>query len=214
MNISPKGLPSSSFAVFGPNRAAYIDATGSASETISHIYENGRVTILFNSFGPNPRILRLFCTGRAVEIQGDTHAQFQELVKQMNVKGTMESARAVIVLDIWKVQTSCGYGVPIATPDGFQDRATLFKWGKTVVDGGKLPAYWAQWNSSSLDGLPGVEAARRANGERWLVVGNARAWARRIMGMREAVGVGFIGGLALGILFGREWALKCTRWTG
>ncbi|KAL8661293.1 MAG: hypothetical protein Q9202_005718 [Teloschistes flavicans] len=41
VNISPKGLPSATFTIFSPNSAAYIDATGSGSETVSHIYENG-----------------------------------------------------------------------------------------------------------------------------------------------------------------------------
>jgi len=40
VNISPKGLPSAIFKVFDPNHAAYVDATGSGSETISHVYEN------------------------------------------------------------------------------------------------------------------------------------------------------------------------------
>ena len=67
VNISPKGLPSSMFTIFSPNSCAYVDATGSGSETISHVYENGRVTIMFCSFGAMPRIMRFFCTGRVVE---------------------------------------------------------------------------------------------------------------------------------------------------
>ena len=61
VNISPKGLPSSTFCIFGPNNAGYVDATGSGSETISHVYENGRITIMFCSFAKSPRILRFFC---------------------------------------------------------------------------------------------------------------------------------------------------------
>jgi hypothetical protein len=33
------------------------------AETIAHIRENGRVTVLFNAFDGPPRILRLYCTG-------------------------------------------------------------------------------------------------------------------------------------------------------
>lgn len=50
VNLSPKGQPSRSFAVLGPNTVAYVDATGSGCETIAHVYENGRVTVMFCSF--------------------------------------------------------------------------------------------------------------------------------------------------------------------
>ncbi|KAH0434917.1 hypothetical protein KCU90_g4690, partial [Aureobasidium melanogenum] len=42
INISPKGLPSTTFSILDPNKAAYIDATGSGAETIAHLYDNGR----------------------------------------------------------------------------------------------------------------------------------------------------------------------------
>jgi hypothetical protein len=41
---------------------------GLGVETISHIRENGRVTIMFNSFEGPPRILRLYGIGTPVEI--------------------------------------------------------------------------------------------------------------------------------------------------
>lgn len=50
INVSPKGLPNASFAILGPNEAAYIDATGSGSETICHLREkwpdNGPLLLL------------------------------------------------------------------------------------------------------------------------------------------------------------------------
>jgi Pyridoxamine 5'-phosphate oxidase len=99
INVSPKGMTASTFHILSPTRVAYIDATGSGSETISHVYENGRVTVMFCSFGPNPRILRLFCSGRVVEWD---QPEFERLLKTM-AKAPVEGARAVIVLDVWKV---------------------------------------------------------------------------------------------------------------
>jgi hypothetical protein len=99
VNISPKGLPSSTFAIFSSNSAAYVDATGSGSETISHVYENGRVTIMFCSFGAAPRIMRFFCTGRVVEWD---QPEFEVLLEKMGNK-RIEGARAVIYLNVWKV---------------------------------------------------------------------------------------------------------------
>ncbi|KAJ6782191.1 hypothetical protein PWT90_03696 [Aphanocladium album] len=112
INVSPKGLADSHFAILSPNRCAYIDRMGSGCETISHSYENGRLCLMFMSFGPTPRILRLFC--RSIIVEWDS-PRFQELVRtvaQGSQREDFDAARAVIVCDIWQVQTSCGYGVP------------------------------------------------------------------------------------------------------
>ena len=100
VNISPKGLPSSTFSIFDPNHAAYVDATGSGSETISHVYENGRITIMFCSFAKSPRIMRFFCMGKVVEWDD---VRFGQLLKRMG-KERIEGARAVILLDVFKVR--------------------------------------------------------------------------------------------------------------
>lgn len=86
--------------MLGPNSAAYIDATGSGCETIAHIYENGRVTIMFNSFDPSPRIMRLFCKGRVIEWD---QPQFNDVLESMGPEKKLAGARAIILLDIWKV---------------------------------------------------------------------------------------------------------------
>ncbi|OBT72583.1 hypothetical protein VF21_08163, partial [Pseudogymnoascus sp. 05NY08] len=108
VNISPKGLPSSTLSILSPNQVAYVDATGSGNETISHIYENGRVTLMFCSFDAAPRIMRFFCTGRVIEWDD---REFDSWLAKMGNKKIL-GARAVIVLDVFKVQTSCGFGVP------------------------------------------------------------------------------------------------------
>jgi hypothetical protein len=99
INISPKGLPSTTFSILGPNKAAYIDATGSGAETIAHLYENGRCTVMFCSFEKVPRILRLFCRGRVTEFWEDG---FGEATRSMGVEVPV-GARAVIELEIFKV---------------------------------------------------------------------------------------------------------------
>ena len=68
INGSPKGLPATSCSILNPNLCAYVDATGSGIETVSHIQENGRVTIMFCSFETSPRIMRFFCTGRVIPL--------------------------------------------------------------------------------------------------------------------------------------------------
>lgn len=109
VNVSPKGYTAANLAVLGPNQCAYVDRTGSGCETISHLYENGRATLMFCSFGPSPRIMRLFCRGRIIERDSPEFEPF--LYERMKLQ-KVDSARAIVVLDIYEVQTSCGYGVP------------------------------------------------------------------------------------------------------
>ena len=47
VNVSPKGLDT--FAVLGPRTVAYLDLTGSGIETIAHVRENERITLLYGS---------------------------------------------------------------------------------------------------------------------------------------------------------------------
>src|SRR5580692_1084606 len=69
VNLSPKGMRGT-FAVLGSHRVAYLDLTGSGAETIAHLRENGRITIMFCAFDGPPRIVRLFGRGEAV-LAGD-----------------------------------------------------------------------------------------------------------------------------------------------
>ncbi|GKT87196.1 pyridoxamine phosphate oxidase family protein [Colletotrichum tofieldiae] len=213
INVSPKGL-SAHFAVLSPNLVAYIDRTGSGCETIAHSYENGRLTLMFMSFGPSPRILRLFCKSRIVEWD---HPDFDSWMKRIVPQGepgrdSYDGARAVIVGEVWEVQTSCGYGVPMVrkdlyappTPeDGaasqdegqagqqdelsvFEERPTLDFYWKKRVDNNTVNKYQVETNRTSIDGLPGLRAARRDAGETlWL----ADAKARLVRAVRETDGV-------------------------
>jgi len=99
INLSPKGLPSSSFSILTRNQCAYVDATGSGIETVSHIQENGRCTVMFCSFETSPRIMRFFCTGRVVAWN---EPQFDGWLDRMGGK-KVTGARAVVVLDVYKV---------------------------------------------------------------------------------------------------------------
>ena len=105
ISVSPKGLFSSAFVFRGGNAAAYVDLGGSGVETIAHVKENGRVTVLFSSFDAGPRIVRLFCRGRVVERCGG--AMFDAWMRRFgeDAREKFPAARAVIVLDIFKVSS-------------------------------------------------------------------------------------------------------------
>lgn len=135
INVSPKGYTSASLAFLSNNSCAYLDATGSGCETAAHLRDNGRITLMWLSFGASPRILRLFGTGRVIERGSATgpsgSAAFEDAVARMRSasggalaalpvqKGTGDAAvkswRAVVEVHFFKVQTSCGFGVPLMT---------------------------------------------------------------------------------------------------
>lgn len=145
VNVSPKGYDT--FRMLGPKRVAFLDLTGSGAETIAHVRDNGRITFMFCSFGPKPRVLRLQGTGTAVLPGEDGFAELAALFPEE--PGT----RAVITAELDRVATSCGYGVPVAT--GFERRDTLDEWAERKGPEG-LAAYHAKHNAVSVDGLPAL----------------------------------------------------------
>ena len=143
VNLSPKGLDS--FRVLSPNRVVYMDLISSGNETSAHLLENGRITIMFCAFDGSPNILRLYGKGRTV-LPGD--AEWETLSAHFTL---YPSTRQLIVADIAKVQTSCGYGVPLYDYAG--DRQQHLEWADTLGQSG-LNAYRQEHNLRSLDGLP------------------------------------------------------------
>jgi hypothetical protein len=147
VNLSPKGLDT--FRILGPTTVAYLDLTGSGIETVAHLKENGRITLMFCTFQGPPKILRLYGQGRAVESH---QAEFAELERQFP---DYEGKRTIVVVEISRIADSCGYAVPLLRYEG--ERAQLTAWaGKKGADG--LKTYRAQKNQESIDGLPGLTA--------------------------------------------------------
>jgi hypothetical protein len=153
VNVSPKGLDS--FRVMDEKRVAYMDLTGIGNETSAHLEENGRITLMFCAFAGDPKILRLYGRGRTILVGGDGWA---ELASQFELR---PGARQVIVVDVERVQTSCGFGVPVYE---FQaDRDMLLAWAaKKGRDG--IEKYQREKNAASIDGLPTTLGKARATG--------------------------------------------------
>src|SRR5215218_856575 len=64
INISPKGMDT--FRCLDAKTICYLDLTGSGNETSAHLFENGRVTVMFCSFTDKPLILRLYGQGKVI----------------------------------------------------------------------------------------------------------------------------------------------------
>ena len=145
VNVSPKGYDT--FRVLGPNEVAYLDLTGSGAETIAHLRDSGRLTLMFCSFDEKPNIVRLYGRGRTVLPSDPGFAALSQ--RFPDLVGT----RAVVVLDVARVSTSCGYAVPRMDVVGV--RPTLDDWAaRKGADA--LVDYRAEKNAVSIDGLPAL----------------------------------------------------------
>lgn len=146
VNLSPKGLDS--FRVIGSKSAVYLDLTGSGNETAAHLLADGRLTLMFCAFEGAPLILRLYGHGQCLRRGSVEYAAL--LTAEFG--GTEPAgARQMILLDIERVQTSCGYAVPFFTFAG--DRPGLTQWAETKGEAG-LEAYRRANNLLSIDGFP------------------------------------------------------------
>jgi hypothetical protein len=143
VNVSPKGLDS--FRILSSNKVAYLDMTGSGNETSAHMLENGRITFMFCAFDGAPNIVRLYGKGHTVLPDSDDWDELSPLFTHYT--GT----RQIIAADIHKVQTSCGFAVPLF--DHVGERDTLIRWAETKGPDG-IVEYHAEKNECSLDGLP------------------------------------------------------------
>jgi len=142
VNLSPKGLDC--FRVLSPSRVAYLDLTGSGNETAAHLQENARITFMFCAFEGSPRILRLYGTGGLVLPGQMEWAELAALFPEY------PGVRQIVVADIERVQTSCGFAVPLMEYVGQRD--TLLRWAEARGD--DLRRYRQEKNSRSIDGLP------------------------------------------------------------
>jgi hypothetical protein len=143
VNVSPKGMDS--FRILDKNCVGYLDLTGSGNETSAHVAENGRITFMFCAFEGSPNIVRLYGMGRTI-LPGS--AEWEALIGDF----TMHiSARQIIIANIHRVSTSCGYAVPLLDYHG--ERETMVKYWKAKGED-SVPGYQQANNSVSIDGLP------------------------------------------------------------
>ncbi|HEX8566473.1 MAG TPA: pyridoxamine 5'-phosphate oxidase family protein [Pyrinomonadaceae bacterium] len=143
VNLSPKGMDS--FRCLDRKTVAYLDLTGSGNETAAHIFENGRLTIMFCSFTEKPLILRLYGRGRVVRKNDEDwnrlYSNFTPIIGE----------RQIIVLEIESLQTSCGFAVPVYELK--EEREKLVEWAENKGESGLLE-YRQTKNKISIDGLP------------------------------------------------------------
>ncbi|MGE6295500.1 pyridoxamine 5'-phosphate oxidase family protein [Aeromonas media] len=149
VNLSPKG--GDSLRILDAHTLAWLNLTGSGNESAAHVLQNPRMTVMFCAFEGAPMILRAYGQARVLH-RGDPDweaalARFPASV----------AARQIFLLDIERVQTSCGMSVPLFDYQG--DREDLANWSARQGKEG-IEAYWRKKNQLSLDGLESEILAR------------------------------------------------------
>ncbi|MER5475114.1 pyridoxamine 5'-phosphate oxidase family protein [Streptomyces sp. NPDC002935] len=152
VNLSPKGL-TGSFAVLDERTVAYLDFAGSNAETIAHLRENGRITLMWCAFQGPPNIVRVHGRGEPV-FRDDP--RFKELLTHFAaIDPVPHGLRAIIVVTAELVRDTCGYAVPFMSYDEDRDlHARRF----AREDDASLSEYFTKKEhiATSLDGLPGL----------------------------------------------------------
>ncbi|HET7016294.1 MAG TPA: pyridoxamine 5'-phosphate oxidase family protein [Streptosporangiaceae bacterium] len=162
VNVSPKGYRDT-FAVIDPLTVAYLDLTGSGAETIAHLRQNGRITIMFCSFDRQPKILRIYGTGQVI-LPGDSRwpelaGYFPATPDEDEIAAASEhgidrgNRRAIIVVTADRISDSCGYAIPVM--ELTEERDLLTRWAERRTPEG-LADYRIKHNSCSIDGLPAL----------------------------------------------------------
>lgn len=150
VNLSPKGREGT-LVVLDDHTLAYLDFGGSHAETVAHLRENGRITLMWCAFTGPPKVLRIHGEGTPV-FRDDT--RWPTLIGHF---GTADgpAARAIILIEATMISDSCGFAVPYM--DYVEERTQ-----HAQHFGRKSEAEFAAYcerkphNATSIDGLPAI----------------------------------------------------------
>ncbi|MFB6889582.1 pyridoxamine 5'-phosphate oxidase family protein [Kitasatospora sp. NPDC056327] len=151
VNLSPKGR-SGTLAVLDELTLAYLDFGGSGAETVAHVRENGRITLMWCAFDGPPKILRVHGQGEAV-FRDDP--RFAGLLARFDPAVDGPSLRAIVLVGAERVSDSCGYAVPLM--DYREDRDLHAQYfGRKTEEEYNDYCERKPYIASSLDGLPAI----------------------------------------------------------
>ncbi|KAJ2372912.1 hypothetical protein GGI05_007560, partial [Coemansia sp. RSA 2603] len=151
VNASPKGYDS--LRVLANDRMVLLDGRGSGCETISHVRENGRITVMMCAFEGPPRIMRFYGTAVVYEPgQPEFESLFAEhYAADWSSPDRYNFVRSIIDVRLHRVGKSCGFAVPFM--DFQKERSTLVEYYKGKSDD-VLASKCARDNSFSIDAIP------------------------------------------------------------
>ncbi|HID36974.1 MAG TPA: pyridoxamine 5'-phosphate oxidase family protein [Ghiorsea sp.] len=145
VNVSPKGYDC--FKIIDANTVAYLDLGGSGIETLAHLKQNGRITIMFCAYEGKANILRLYGKGSAVSFDEPGFEDALALFPNFS------RARSIITIKINRVADSCGFGVPFYDFVGERDQLMRSAHHRSESE---WKEYRYMRNPKSIDGLEGL----------------------------------------------------------
>ena len=150
INLSPKGR-TGSLVVLDGRTLAFLDFGGSHAETLAHLRENGRITLMWCAFDGPPSIVRVHGRGEPV-FRGDP--RWGELLPRFG-DADGPGLRAVVVVTADLISDTCGFAVPLMDYRSERDLHAKF-FGRKSDD--EFAAYCAgkNYNGTSIDGLPAL----------------------------------------------------------
>ncbi|WP_030234714.1 pyridoxamine 5'-phosphate oxidase family protein [Streptomyces sp. NRRL S-350] len=151
VNLSPKGR-SGTLAVIDELTLAYLDFGGSQAETVAHLRENGRITLMWCAFEGPPTVVRVHGRGEAV-FRDDP--RFADLLGHFDPGADGSGLRAIVLVTAERVSDSCGYAVPFMDYRADRDLHAQYFDRKGEEE---FSAYCERKPlvGTSLDGLPAV----------------------------------------------------------
>lgn len=148
VNLSPKGR-AGTLVVIDEQTLAYLDFGGSGAETIAHVRENGRITLMWCAFSGPPNIVRIHGEGEAVFRDDPRWGELMGLFGEADGPG----ARAIILVHARRIADVCGYAVPFMEYQGERTLHAEYFGRKTDEEFGE---YCEKKVAVSLDGLPAL----------------------------------------------------------
>lgn len=146
VNMSPKGYDS--LAIIDNATLAYVDLGGSGVETLAHLRENSRITLMFCAFEGPANIVRLYGSGDVCAFDQPGFAEKMQLFPGFS------RARSVVTVRITRIADSCGWGVPLFDYKGEREQLRRYVDARTDEE---WMARRYDSNAWSIDGLPGLQ---------------------------------------------------------
>ncbi len=144
-NVSPKGMDT--LRIKSPNRIAWLNLSGSGNETAAHVLANGRMTLMWMSFGTTPMILRAYGTATVIHPRDPEWSSFADDFPDFG------GSRQIFDMQIDRVADSCGTGVPVMTVEADRGLTELEPYYAKMSEE-QLTGFWSRKNTKSIDGLP------------------------------------------------------------
>ena len=154
INVSPRS-PGTSVVVTGPTTVHWGDLSGSGCETAAHVFENGRMTLLFvNILDGPPNIVRLHGTAKVLLPEETDQSILDQLPKAITES---KGFRCVYRLDVNRITTSCGFTMPIMKV--VEERTVL----DDFMENKDMEKYREMYNGFSIDGIPSLTHLKDAS---------------------------------------------------